>query len=54
MYTAILCEKCSKKLPDMLIYLNLIIQTHMQYESDAQLGYNRRFRQTAASNSQAS
>ena len=53
-YTAVLCRKYPQKLPDMLSYLILIVQTHMEYEGDAWLGYDRRFRQRAASNPQAS
>jgi len=53
MYTAILCKKYPDKLPDMLSCLILIIQTHMQYEGDAWLEYDRRFRQRAASDPQA-
>lgn len=53
MYTAIFCKKYPDKLSEILSYLILIIQTHMQYEGDAWLGYDRRFRQRVAYDPQA-
>ena len=44
-YAVILCKKCPEKLPNMLSYLILTIQNHVEYEGNAWLGYNRRFRQ---------
>ena len=46
--------KYPDKLPDMLSYPILTIQTHMQYEGNAWLRHDCRFRQRDASNPQAS
>ena len=34
--------------PDLLSYMNLIIEAHLEYSGDAWQGYGRRFRQRAA------
>ena len=36
------------KIPEMLAYLTLIIEAHIEYAGNAWLGYDRRFRQRAA------
>ena len=48
-YMAVICRKQPERMPDMLGYLILIIEANMEYEGEAWLGYDRRFRQRAAS-----
>ena len=48
-YVAVVTEKKPKKIKDLLGYQALIIQVKMENEGDAWLGYDRRFRQIAAS-----
>ena len=45
---AVISRKQPSRNPDLLAYENLIIKTHMEYLGDAWLGYDRRFRQCAA------
>jgi len=47
-YMAVVTKKSPHKISDMLAYLTLIIEAHMEYAGDAWLGYDRRFRQRAA------
>ena len=48
-YVAVVTEKKPDKIKDLLGYQALIIQAKMENEGDAWLGYDRRFRQIAAS-----
>ena len=41
-------KKFPNKIQDMLGYQTLIVEARMEYEGDGWLGYDRRFRQTAA------
>ena len=45
---AVVSRKHPQKIPGMLAYLTLIIETNMEYADDAWLGYDRKFRQRAA------
>ena len=47
-YIAVIAAKHPEKIKDLLGYQALIIEAHMEYDSDTWLGYDRRFRQTAA------
>ena len=47
-YMAVRAEKHPEKILDMLGYQTLIVEARMEYEGDGWLGYDRRFRQTAA------
>ena len=47
-YMAVRAEKHPEKIRDMLGYQTLIVEARMEYEGDGWLGYDRRFRQTAA------
>ena len=47
-YAAVIAEKYPIKIRDLLGYQALLVEAHIQYEGDAWLGYDRRFRQTAA------
>ena len=47
-YMAVVSRKNPQKLPEMLAYVTLIIEAHMEYSGEAWLGYDRRFRQRAA------
>ena len=47
-YMAVISRKEPGRIPDLLAYETLIIEAHMEYSGDAWLGYDRRFRQCAA------
>ena len=47
-YMAVRAQKHPDKVHDMLGYQALIVEARMEYEGDGWLGYDRRFRQTAA------
>ena len=47
-YMPVVSRNNPKKIPEMLVYLTLIIVAHMEYAEDAWRGYDRRFRQRAA------
>ena len=47
-YLAVISRKQPERIPDLLAYETLIIEAHMEYSGDAWLGYDRRFRQCAA------
>ena len=47
-YTAVIAAKHPERIQDLLGYQALIIEAHMEYDCDTWLGYDRRFRQTAA------
>jgi len=49
-YLSVVCRTHPEKIPAMLAYLMLIIEASMEYEGNAWLGYDRRFRQAAAAN----
>ena len=50
-YVAVLTSKYTDKIQDLMGYQALIIEACMEYGSKAWLGYDRRFRQTAAASS---
>lgn len=45
---AVVSRKKPQKIPEMLAYLTLVIEAHMEYVGEAWLGYDRRFRQSGA------
>ena len=45
---AVVSRKKPQKIPEMLAYLTLVIEAHMEYVGEAWLGYDRRFRQRGA------
>jgi hypothetical protein len=47
-YVAVLTQKHTDRIQDLLGYQALIVETCMEYNSEAWLGYDRRFRQNAA------
>ena len=47
-YIAVISAKQPHRVPDLLGYLTLITEAHMQYAGDGWMGYDRRFRQIAA------
>ena len=47
-YMAVRAQKYLEKVQDLLGYQTLIVEARMEYEGDGWLGYDRRFRQTAA------
>ena len=47
-YMAVITRKQPECIPDLLGYQNLIIKAHMQFEGDTWMGYNKCFRQNAA------
>ena len=49
-YIAIVSRKEPHRVLDLLAYQHLIIQAHQEYQGDCWLGYDRRFRQRAATN----
>ena len=48
-YMAVVCKKQPERMPDLLGYMILIIEANMEYDGEAWLGYDCRFRQRAAS-----
>ena len=48
-YMAVVCKKQPERMPDLLGYMILIIEANMEYDGEAWLGYDLRFRQRAAS-----
>ena len=50
-YIAIIARKHPDRVPDLLGYQSLIIDSSIQYEGDSWIGYDRRFRLSAAANS---
>ena len=50
-YIAIIALKHPDKVPDLLGYQSLIIDASIQYEGDSWIGYDCRFRLSAAANS---
>ena len=49
-YIAVLSSKQPHRIPDLLGYITLIIESHMEYAGNGWMGYDRRFRQVAAAN----
>ena len=49
-YVAVVSRKQPQRVPEMLGYLILILDAHMEYAGDGWLGYDRRFRMTVAGN----
>ena len=47
-YVAVLTKKYQERIQDLLGYQALIVEACMEYNSEAWLGYDRRFRQNAA------
>ena len=50
-YIAIIAQKSPERVPDLLGYQSLIIDASIQYKGDSWVGYDRRFRLSAAANS---
>ena len=50
-YIAIIAQKSPERIPDLLGYQALIIDASIQYDGDGWMGYDRRFRLSAAANS---
>lgn len=48
-YVAIISHKQPQRVPDLIGYQTLIIEAHMEYSGEGWMGYDRRFRQRAAS-----
>ena len=49
-YLAVIAKKQPQRIPDLLAYQTLIIESQLEYQGDAWMGYDRRFRQRAAAN----
>lgn len=49
-YVAIISHREPHRIKDLLGYQHIIIQAHQEYHGDSWLGYDRRFRQRAATN----
>ena len=49
-YVAVLSRSQPQRVPEMLGYLILILEAHMEHGGDGWIGYDRRFRMTAAGN----
>ena len=47
-YVSVIALKEPQRIPDLLCYMNLIIEVHREYSGDAWQGYDHRFRQRAA------
>ena len=50
-YIAVIAQKSPERIPDLLGYQALIIDASIQYDGDSWMGYDRRFRLSAAANS---
>ena len=48
MYIAVVSSKQPHRVPDLLGYLTLIMESHMEHAGEGWIGYDRRFRQIAA------
>ena len=48
-YVTVVARKQPTRLADLMGYQSLIIEAHMEYKNDCWIGYDRRFRQQAAS-----
>ena len=48
-YIAVVSSKQPHRVPDLLGYQMLILESHMEYAGEGWIGYDRRFRQRAAS-----
>ena len=49
-YIAVIARKQPQRIPDLLAYQALIIESQMEYQGEAWMGYDRRFRQRASTN----
>ena len=49
-YIAVVSRTQPQRVPEMLGYLILILEAHMEYAGDGWLGYDRRFRMAVAGN----
>ena len=49
-YTSIIAKKQPERVPDLLGYQTLLIDAYLEYRGDTWVGYDRRFRLTAAAN----
>ena len=49
-YTSIISKKQPESVPDLLGYQTLLIDAYLEYRGDTWVGYDRRFRLTAAAN----
>lgn len=47
-YMAVVCRKQPHRIQDLLSYQTLIIEASLEYQGDGWMGYDRRFRQRAA------
>ena len=47
-YIAVVSSKQPHRVPDLLGYMTLIIESHMEHAGEGWMGYDRRFRQIAA------
>jgi len=47
-YLSVMCRVHPEKIPDMLAYQIIILEASLEFEGNAWLGYDRRFRQNAA------
>ena len=48
-YVAVISKKQPERIPDLMGYQSLVIEAYMEYKNDCWIGYDRRFRQQAAS-----
>ena len=48
-YVAVMSSKFPNRIPDLMGYQSLIIEAHLECKNDCWIGYDRRFRQQAAS-----
>ena len=53
-YVSVLARKHPNRIPDLMGYQSLIIDASLEFKGDSWAGYDRRFRQQAASNPQTS
>ena len=49
-YMAVVCRKQPHRIQDLLGYQTLIVEASLEYQGDSWVGYDRRFRQRAATN----
>ena len=49
-YLTVIANKQPQRIPDLLAYQRLIIESQMEYQGEAWMGYDRRFRQRAMAN----
>ena len=49
-YMAVVCRRKPHRIQDLIGYQTLIIEASLEYQGDSWIGYDRRFRQRAATN----